>query len=55
MQRQLQGLDADRWQAVLPDLLLLNESIQSDMDELMDLAAPAPDDMPAHVHDLPEA
>jgi hypothetical protein len=55
LQRQLQGLDADRWQAVLPDLLLLNESIQSDMDELMDLAAPAPEDMPAHVHDLPEA
>lgn len=51
MQRQLQGIDADNLQSVLPDLLLLNESIQSDMDELMDLAAPGPDDTPAHDHD----
>ena len=55
LQRQLQGMDAERWKAVLPDLLLLNESIQSDMDELLDLAAPEPDHMPAHVHDLPGA
>jgi hypothetical protein len=51
MQRQLQGIDADNLQSVLPDLLLLNESIQSDMDELMDLAAPGPDDTPVHDHD----
>lgn len=50
MQRQLRGLDADNWQAVLPDLLLLNESIRSDMDELADLAAPEPSDDPDHDH-----
>ncbi len=51
MRRQLQGIDAENWKTALVDLLLINESIQSDMDELMDLAAPAPDEMPAHVHD----
>ncbi|MEQ1580081.1 MAG: hypothetical protein ABL964_05785 [Steroidobacteraceae bacterium] len=51
LQRHLQGIDADSFRSALPDLLLLNESIQSDMDELLDLAAPAPDEMPAHVHD----
>ena len=41
LQRQLRGIDAETWKGVLPDLLLTNESIQSDMDELTDLAAPA--------------
>lgn len=52
MQRQLQRIDAFNWQSLLPDLLLLNESIQSDMDELADLAAPVPDELPVHNHDL---
>lgn len=50
MQRQLQGIDADNWQAVLPELLLLNESIRSDMDELTDLAATEPIEEPDHDH-----
>ncbi len=52
MQRQLQRIDADNWQAVLPDLLLLNESIRSDMDELTDLAAAEPQKTRSHYHDL---
>lgn len=48
MQRQLQHLSADNWHDELPDLLLLNESIHSDLDELMDLAAPPPEEMPSH-------
>jgi hypothetical protein len=50
MQRQLQGIDAHNWHAILPDLLLLNESIRSDMDELTDLAASGPFDAPDHDH-----
>lgn len=50
MKRQLQDIDADTWQAVLPELLLLNESIRSDMDELNDLAAPEPAELPDHDH-----
>lgn len=53
MQRQLEGIDAANWQSVLSDLVLLNESIQSDMDELTDLAAPGPEEMPVHDHDHP--
>lgn len=55
MQRHLQGIDADNWQDVLPDLLLLNESIRSDMDELTDLAATAPVEPPDHDHAHDEA
>lgn len=51
LQRQLKGIDAERWQSTLPDLLLTNEAIQSAVDELTDLAAPGPDDMPVHDHD----
>ncbi len=50
LQRHLQGIDAETWQAVLPDLLLTNESIQSDMDELTDLAASESFDVPDHDH-----
>lgn len=50
MQRHLQGIDADNWQDVLPDLLLLNESIRSDMDELTDLAASPPAEPLDHDH-----
>lgn len=50
LQRRLQHLSADNWQAVLPDLLLLNESIRSDMDELTDLAAVDPLEEPDHDH-----
>ncbi len=52
LQRQLQAIDAENWKSALPDLLLMNESIQSDVDELTDLAAPGPDEMPVHDHDL---
>jgi hypothetical protein len=52
LQRQLRGIDAETWQGVLPDLLLTNESIQSDMDELTDLAAPVTSDSPVYDHDL---
>lgn len=51
LHRQLKGIDAEHWQSTLPDLLLTNEAIQSAVDELTDLAAPGPDDMPVHDHD----
>jgi hypothetical protein len=43
LQRTLRKMDASTWQELLPDLVMITESIQSGMDELQDLAAEEPD------------